>query len=260
VQIRLDMDINGMKRKFLELEHGERRLGYGVAFAINDTAKDVRGGIITRVHQRFIIRNPRFIDANVAVVQRASVRDQKPYAEIYVNDRDRFLMSIFEEGGERKPFTPGAKSVAVPLTGRPARPGINRPIDPRFTFKGLHFVAFFHGHRLRKRRRGGHVSDVGLLGEFGRLGDVSQGAVQWKGQERTFLLPSTKRAPLGAVFQRIGPGRGDIREIWSFVRGLHLDDRLGFVQTATRIANERFGVHLDDQLRQSILHADRRAS
>jgi hypothetical protein len=107
--------------------------------------------------------------------------------------------------------------------------------------------AFYKGKRLTKRRRGGHVDSVDLHGEYGRIAlpAPERSHVQWKGENRTFLLPITARAPFGAVFQRIGPERGDIREIWSFKRGVRLDARLEFVVTAQRVAAEWFGEELE---------------
>jgi hypothetical protein len=233
----------------LRLKHGEKRLAYAVVNAINKTALRIQEAERERVSRAFIVRKRDFIMREAAIVKPfASVKQTRQYAEIAVGDKQRLLLAKFEKGAERKPFTPGAKSVAVPLLGRPARPSIANPVPPAFRFSGMKLRAFYKGKRLTTRRRGRKTSAVDLHGEYGRVSlpqPEASGGIQWKGENRTFLLPITARAPFGAVFQRIGPKRDDIREIWSFRRGVRLDDRLQFVVTAQRVAAQWFGEDLE---------------
>lgn len=233
----------------LRLEKGEKRLAYAVVNAINKTALRIQEAERERVRRQFVVRKQDFIMREAAIVKPfASVKQARPFAEISVGDKKRLLLRAFEKGAERKPFTPGAKSVAVPLLGRPARPSIASPVPPAFRFSGMKLKAFYKGKRLTNRRRGRKTSDVDLHGEYGRVAlpqPEASGGIQWKGEHRTFLLPISARAPFGAVFQRIGPKRGDIREIWSFRRGVRLDARLEFVLTAQRVAAQWFGEELE---------------
>lgn len=253
----LDLQVD-TTQLLLRLHNGEKRLAYAVVNAINQTARRIQEAERDRVRREFVVRRVDFMMREAAVIKPfASVKDARPFAEVAVGDKQRLLLSKFEKGAERTPMTPGAKSVAVPLLGRPARPSIAGPVPPAFTFAGMHLVAYYHGKRLTKRRRAGR-RDVGLFGEYGRLAlpqPEASGSVQWKGANRTFLLPVTARAPLGAVFQRIGPGRGDIREVWSFRRGLRLDARLQFVLTARRIADEWFAEEVQRETIAALAHS-----
>lgn len=232
----------------LRLKNGQKRLAYAVVNAINHTALRIQQAERERVRREFVVRKKDFIMREAAVINPfASVSQVRPFAEVAVGQKQRLLLSKFEHGAERTPFTPGAKSVAVPLLGRSARPSIAGPVPPAFTFAGMRLKAFYAGKRLTKRRRGGHVDGIGVHGEFGRLAlpEAERSRVQWKGANRTFLLPSTAGAPLGGVFQRVEPGPDGIREIWSFRRGLRLDARLEFVVTATRVAAQWFGEEME---------------
>jgi hypothetical protein len=248
--VRIDVNID-VSSLLLRLEKGEKRLAYAAVNAINKTAVRIQAAEHEHVREAFIIRKPTFFFGTAGrpggvaarITPFASVKQSRPYAEIAASapsgaSARRTLLPQFEHGGIRKPMTPGAKSVAVPLLGRPARPSIRGGVPPEFTFPGMHLVAFKGGKRLRRRRRGRTV-DVGQFGEFGKLQPSVEG-VQYKGRNRTFQLPKTKKAPRGGVFQRIGPGRGDIREIWSFITPPELDNRLHFQDTARRIADRWF--------------------
>ena len=251
---------------FARLRNSEKRLTYGVVNAINAVALRVQQAEFQHVREKFIIRNPRFFFGSgtrvggvaARIIKFASVGKGVLYAEVAtgaeaVGGRRNVLLPQFETGGQKTP-TPPSKSIAIPLLGRPARPAINRPVPPAFTFGGLHLVAYKGGKRVRRRRRG-RTTDVGVFGEFGRLvPPEASGKIQWKGQQRTFLLPTSANAPLGGVFQRIGPGRGDIREIYKFQATVPIDQRLGFVATAQETAARWFREEIEREAIKALAH------
>lgn len=249
-----------------------QRLPYWVENGINTTAKRIQQAEFAHVRSTFIIRKPEFFFGTATspggVAARispfASARQGRLYAEISVTagslaSQRRTLLAGFEEGGLRQPFTPGALRSAAPITGRPARPSISGPVPPQYTFAGLHFVGYQAGKRLRRRRRHGGT-DVGIFGEFGKVslndlfGNPGDRPIQWKGRERTFILPFSRQAPGGGVFQRFGPARGDVREIMAFLPPFHLDRRLAFVRTAVAVAQSTFSQEIEAQLAESIVH------
>jgi hypothetical protein len=254
VNINVQVDASPL---ILRFEKGERRLVFGVVDSINHAMRDAQRGVQESVGRKFIIRNAPFFfgtpgrpgGAAARISPFASVPGKRLYAEISVGASTRagsrrLLLSEFEKGGTREPMTPGAKSVAVPLLGRPARPSIKRGVPPQYTFAGLQFKAFKGKVAIKRRttRSGG----LSLFDEFGRRRDSSElGTVQWKGRERTFILKKSAREPLGGVYQRIGAARGDIRLIYAFRRGMRLDARLGFIPTVTRIAPPRFKEYME---------------
>jgi len=267
IAVRVSVDTTQL---LLRLRNGERRLAYAVAGALNATARDIQAAEHENVRRKFIVRNERFLfgspgrpgGAAGRISPFANAKQGRPFVEVSVSASTmggsrRLLLGIFEEGGERKPFTPGAQSVAVPLEGRPARPSIRRGVPPQYTFQGLRFRAFHRGRRMPVKRASG--SEATLFGEYGRRGDVQRDSgIQWKGAERTFILTHTKREEFGGVFQRIGPKRGDIREIYAFRRGIQLPSRLGFIAIARRVTSERFQSHLEDETIRSITYSGRR--
>lgn len=244
----------------LKMRNGEKRLAYGVSEALRATMLQMQSAIQEHTLRAFTTRKVEFIRRFSCVIEKwPSPRDARPWGEMAVGMPSKagtLLLAYYEQGAPRRPFTPGAKSVAVPILGRPARPSFAQGVPPVFTFQGMALKAFYENKRLRKRRRAGRT-DVGLFGEYGRLAlpdNADRSRIQWKGNNRTFLLPSSRRAQLGAVFQRIGPKRGDVREVWTFKQGLHLDDRLQFVATGRAIADRWFAENVQRAAVESIAH------
>lgn len=255
MNINVDIDATNLIRR---MGYGEKRVAFAAVNAINTTAARVQQAEFEHVRSAFVVRRPDFFFGTparpggaAARLQRASVGKERPAAEVWagastVSSSRRLLLPMFERGGVKRPATPGAKSVAVPLLGRPARPGIRTPVPPAYTFAGMHLVAYRGNRKLTRRTRSRKADEAGLFGEFGRLSPPTEnGPIQYKGRNRTFLLPHTARAPLGGVFQRIGPKRGDIREVWSFIPPPQLDTRLRFVATAEIVAARWFAEDLD---------------
>jgi hypothetical protein len=140
------------------------------------------------------------------------------YAELYVNPNvKRLLLAGFETGAMREPFV--GHNVAIPITGE-ARAGgsIGGEIKPEFVFGKMRLKA------------------VTVIGR------THSDTTQYKGANRLFLLKSSRQAPLGGVFQRVGPGKDDIRLVWSFHRAFKLHEVLKFLQTAEQTMSEKFKV------------------
>ena len=124
----------------LRLQNGQRRLAYAAVNAINNTAKRIQEAERRRVEEEFTIRKREFIRRQAAVIKPfANVRQGRAYAEIAVGQKPRLLLSAFERGAERKPFTPSARSVAEPVVGGPARPLFNLPVTPELRVGRLRF-------------------------------------------------------------------------------------------------------------------------
>lgn len=239
------------------LKNGAKRQRYAIAGAINTTLRAIQASVPEHMRrQGFVVRNRKFLfggskyasGASNKITDRAKPVAGKQFGRIAVSASSfsssrRFLLAQFERGGQRKPMTSGAQSVAVPLLGRPARPSISQPVVPAYTFAGLKFKKFSGGKEIKAKRRGRKTASPGFFAEYGRaqidraLGDAS---VQWKGQLRTFILRSSKNAPHGGVFQRVGQGRGAIRMIYSFRRGVTLDASLKFAANASAVTQRTF--------------------
>jgi len=181
----------------LRMQKGQKKLAFAVEHAINKTLLRAQTAVYAHEKKEFIIRNPAFFFGTPGRLGgvggrllKSSVAKGRAYGEISVgassiSSQRRLLLSGFEEGGPRKPATPGAKTSAAPILGRPARPSINRPVPPQYTFQGLNFRAYKGKRKLTRKRRKRTV-DVTMFGEFGRF-NVPEGPqrIQWKGLERT---------------------------------------------------------------------------
>lgn len=201
---------------------GEKQVAYAIANAINTTVKTGQGRERSKIPGVFHLRKREFVERQVAVIKPfASAKERRFSATVSVGQKPRLLLSQFEAGGTRTPFK--GKNVAVPMTGGPARPSIQASVPREYTFQGLRII------KAGKTRKG--HSRRGTENVTFQLGTTRTGKPQFKGQHRTFILTKTGKAALGGVFQRVGPGRGDIRMIYSFQHAPHLRAMLRFHAT-----------------------------
>jgi len=253
-------------RPLLALRNGAKRQRYAISNAINTTMLAIQGSVPAHVkRQGFIVRKQQFFYGGGG--RRGGVANKitnfaKPAGHLAgriaietpsVSSGRRLLLSQFETGGIRRPMTPGARRVAVPLLGRPARPSVAQGVPPQYSFAGLRLQAFRGGKRITRRTRGRHVSDTSTFGEFGRVRLPSEGGgVQWKGRQRTFMLPSLNSGRTPGVFQRIGRGRGAIRLLYAFVSPPQLQANLRYVRNAQQVTDRTFRPVLLAEVRKTL--------
>lgn len=146
-----------------------KNLAYSTSQALNATTKDAQQAERVHMDRTFHLRRTGFMYRLIKIFTFSNVRQGTPFTEIGIdNTKERLLLGEFEKGGPREPFM--GKNVAVPITGTKARPSIMATIANRFTFKGMN---------LQQHQTSG-------------------GKEQWKGANRTFLIPGK------GVFQRTG--------------------------------------------------------
>ena len=212
-----------------------KNLAYSTAQALNDAAKEAQRRIRLGLRQRFHIRDSVFMDRTIKIFAFANVNAARPYAEIGVDNKRRLLLSLFEEGGTRTAFV--GRNVAIPVTGQAARPSVTDAVRPQFKFTALNF------QRGPLKRTGAGVDAWArqrLARKRGIRGRLGAEFYMWRGAQRTFILTHSKRAPLGGVFQRVGPKRDDIRLIYSFKSNVRLRAALSFVSTSEAAFNATF--------------------
>lgn len=233
MKINVDIDSAVLLKR---LRNGEKRMAFAVVNALNNTAKKIQEAERQHARSTFHLRPtnpPNLIEKNVAIIKPfASVGRGVPYVEISVGQKKRLLLSQFERGGVRTPAR--GKASAVPIIGGPARPSFDNPVPAPFTFKGLKIVKKRGGVGAKKGRGRStrESADVKISAVRSRAG-----AIQFKGEHRTFLLTRSKSAPEGGVFQRVGPKRDDIRLIYSFVSNERIPALLEFLQTARGVSD-----------------------
>jgi hypothetical protein len=203
----------------LRLQNGQRRLAYAVVNAINNTAKRIQNAERLRVEEEFTVRKKEFIRRQAAIIKPfASVRQARAFAEIAVGQKPRLLLSAFERGTERKPFTPAAQRVAEPVVGGPARPRFSQPVTPELRIGKLRF------DRTKTGRRRAAVT-----------------------RTKTYLVPKV------GVFQRIA--KVTTRAVYLFTKGKKLAPRLHFVETAEKEANKWFREEMEREVVNAIARA-----
>lgn len=241
----------------LSLRNGQRKLAYATANAINTAAKRIQQDEFAHVRATFVIREERVFfgsDSRPGGVAGKIIQFAKPLGSLEAvlavgeratyskrgDDHKRgFLLAGFEKGATRTP-TYGARALAVPITGG-ARPDKRSKIDRQLSFSGLQLKAYEYGKKVKGP--GKHPSrGIGVFGEYGRLqppGGSKEERIafglpvrQYKGKHRAFLLTQSKAFPHGAVFQRTGKERGDIRVLWKFQPEIKIDARLHYVSLA----------------------------
>jgi hypothetical protein len=216
--MRIDLQIDSAPL-VLRLKNGQRRLAYAVVNAINNTAKRIQAVERRRVEEEFTIRKKDFISRQAAVIKPfANVMQGRAYAEIGVGQKPRLLLSAFERGAERKPFTQGARRVAEPVVGGPARPQFAAQVTPELRASRLRFDVTKTG-----RRR------VGVT------------------RTKTYLVPEV------GIFQRTGPKT--TRLVYAFTRGKKLAPRLRFVETAEKEADRWFREEMEREVLNAIARA-----
>jgi hypothetical protein len=213
-----------------------KNLAYSSAQAINDVAKAAQTEIRGNLRERFHIRNPAFMDRTIKIFAFANVAAARPFAEIGIDNSKRHLiLSMFEEGGARLPFV--GRNVAVPVTGQAARPSVDDSVRSDLTFAALNFV---RGPIKRTAQGADAWARHRIARKRGIKGKIASEYFVWQGAKRTFILFNTRRAPLGGVYQRVGPKRDDIRLIYSFKANVRLRAALNFVATTERTFNTTF--------------------
>ena len=203
----------------LRLRNGQRRLAYAAVNAINNTAKRIQAAERRRVEQEFTVRKKEFIRREAAIIKPfASVKQGRAYAEISVGQKPRLLLSAFERGAVRKPFTSAAQSVAEPVVGGPARPRFTEAVPAELRMGRLRFDRTKTG----KRRAG-----------------VTR--------TRTYLVPEV------GIFQRVRKEAS--RMVYIFTRGKQIKPRLRFVETARKEARRWFREEMQREVVNAIARA-----
>lgn len=269
--MRIDLQIETLPL-FERMDKGQRRLGYAVVSAINATAKRIQKAEFEEVRGAFQIRRPTFFFGTEArpggtaarIKPFASVKQQRPFAEIAVQAPEsrgavsrRTLLPYFEEGGPRPIFTPGARRVAIPIVQQAARPSWPSLVPQQFTFAGMRMVAYRGGKKVARPDVRAGRQDRSLFGTEGRHalpeGVAGEGAIQWKGRHRTFILLNAGPSGKSGVFQRIGPR--DIRMIYRFKSPRALERRMRWFDVANRTAARWFPEEMERETIKAIQHS-----
>jgi hypothetical protein len=219
-----------------EAKRYQKNLAYSTAQALRATVLEAQRRIRESLYVKFHIRKRELMERSIKVFAFPSVGSNRPYAELGIDNKVRVILSLFESGGVRTPFK--GKTQAVPVTGQ-ARPNPTSSVREDLTFQALNFTrgpvkqtgrAVFAARKAAKQKRG----------------KLSGSYYVWQGNQRTFVLARTPKAPFGGVFQRKGAGKkpGDVVMLYAFRPPTTMRAILGFVSTTESafrdVFNEQF--------------------
>lgn len=214
-QLRIDVKVDATPM-IRRLKHSETRIAIGTVNAINKAAKHIQREMREVVEARFTIRRPDFMRRMAAVIKPfAAVKAARPFAVIAVGEKPRLLLSKYERGAERRPATPGAHVLAVPVIGGPARPTFASQVPQELQMKRLRF-------------------------DRSKAGKVRAGAAR----TGTFLIPER------GIFQRLA-GQ-DPQVVYSFVRTMRIPKMLGWRTKAKALAERWFPEYFEREMIKAI--------
>jgi hypothetical protein len=207
--------------RFLDGLHRDQ-VPFAASLGLNQTAKDVQAAERVALQGSFILREPRFLLQSIRIPRFSNKNDPQLEVTVEIGPKASFLLK-FQTGGEKVALD-RALPIAIPSPALRPSPGA---VVPRALYpKAL---------RLVPRR------DIkGVLPAQRHV--TRRGVEQLKGKRRTFVLDPTIHfgVKTWGVYQRTGPGRGDIRLLWIYKQRIRIPQRFDFVPIGQRTAAARW--------------------
>lgn len=233
MDIKFDIDLSLLDER---AKNFEKNLAFSVAQALRETALTIQKKIRLHIAKAFKLRksssyNQYWILDQIKITTWPNVRQNRPYAVIQVNDKNKgraLLLGTFEEGGTKGPAL--GRHIAVPITGGAARPSWEQSVNTRkYGFAALNFQQKTYGQlgadSWKGRKRAAHPRKPKPPGPHAAES-------VWVGRSGAFMLPKTGRSAYGGVYQRTEAGRDGIKMLYSFRPSAALKKSLGFIDTA----------------------------
>jgi hypothetical protein len=245
MKINADFVLTGLQERF---GLSQKQLAYSVANAVNRTAKDLQKQEQENARAKLHLRGgsgEQLILRSVAkIYQFASPTKGIATAIIGIDTpKPRMVLAALELGGTKQPFLGGR--VAVPITGSPARPSMDAPVNPALMIANLHLTPHLSASEKAHRRsiKGGSAKETrSLRADYTRS---RGGSAPWQGKQRTYMIPAI------GIFQRTGKGSTTL--IYKFVPRPQLRPRLGFRTLAIGQGDPLLARYLDDEIRKSVI-------
>jgi len=230
VKILLKTNSLGLLQK---AEKAEKKLAYASVNALNETAKKLQKQVQDKAKSDLNIRTPFSLRQTAVIKPFASVKQNRPYAEISIGRKERLLLTELETPAseKREPFTVGAKRVAVPMID-----GMPRARFPQKLPKEMYFKALKLKRWPRGTAKGARPPNFNEL----RAG----GQVIWRGRLRTYMIPSI------GVFQRTSSTQS--KPIYLFDDDVPIPKRLQFMDIMDRYGSEELTEQMERQIIKEI--------
>jgi hypothetical protein len=228
----------------------KRQVPFAMALALNRTAGEVQAAIRARIAMRgFTFRgasSASWVQRLVKILPHDRATKEKPVARVVMGGSytgDKTLMPFLEAGGKfagrRQIGSAGLfplGSVWTPWT--PMRTGPMKAI-PKSLYPGALGLQDI-------REASGALYRAGK----GKHSRRKAGAGQLKGSARTFAVRTG--AGRGAILQRFGPGKDDIRRLYSITGPTTARGRGFFYTTARQTAVARMQINVEGMLGQAL--------
>lgn len=230
------------------MKNAGKRMNYALAYAINDTLREVQSVVRSHVSANFTLRKPEFVLREASILKFARPADPNMQGKAFVGQKRRMILYAFEKGGSRAAAMAQTrapmkgKRAAVPIKGGPARPTFRSEVPPDMRFMQLKLK-----QKKNTRSRLKSTNDL-----------AATGAGTFKGERRTFIIQKSSRQPEGGVYQRTGPGRRDIRLLYAFVPNQQIPRRLNFERLALTVWRNRIQKNLRSQVDRSMVFHSRK--
>lgn len=236
VDIKVDVDTSQVVKL---TENVLRQLPYALNDAITRTAKEAveaaqrEAGAHLQIRKNFLLRRIRVLSYS---------RVNNLTAVIGVDPRVQgspLILGFLEEGQSGEKKSGAGEDLAIPLTGSAARPAFPEKVTPKLLYK-----------RLQMEK---HVT--------------ARGATQWKGKQRTFVIPgvgifqrvssSQKSSRRGKAFSAAKGGaleeRTSTQLIYAFKPSAHLGTHVRLRDAMIKVIGERFGAIFTHEFTKEIL-------
>lgn len=244
MQINLNIDTKQLQDDF---QFSEKNIAFAVVNAINKTVLMVQKREQENARSKFRLRGgsgEQLVLRSVGKIQPfASVGKGRAYAEIFIDSsKPRMLLTDLELGGTKKSLF--GSSVAVPITGSPARQSFASSVPTELYISKLNLKTQLTADQERQRRsiKG---SNRKATAQARKAFVSSLGSVRL-GEQRTYQIPGV------GVFQRTGPKPRDSKLIYKFKPSPQLRPMLGFTQIATIDGQSWLNVNLEVELTNTV--------
>ena len=222
--MQINLKITGLTETVRALQALHRdQLPYATSVAINNTVLAFQADQRKQMARVFTERRKSWVEQNVKVTHFSKKTETPIHADVAIQspgggDRSDILAK-FEAGGE-KTSTQGGR-ISIPDEARRTKSDI---------------VA----RSARPRAFGFTVSGTGPV------------ATVYRGAKRTFMIQPVSGQG-GGIYQRVGRGmRGTVRQLFALARRTRIEPRLRFVETAQKVAAEKFPAIADAALEKAI--------
>jgi hypothetical protein len=223
MNIGLDMDTRRLQQA---LGAYAKQLPFAVALALNRTAEEAQQAVRSRIRQRgFVIRSAlsdRWLANQIKIPRGGRATKQRPEVILEIasgsGSAAHSILPLIDTGGQREGTLPVG-------TGTVFGPSITVPL---------------RSHPTERIARSLYPVNNNLVPRRTIAGGFTRATLQ--GKRHMFALPTGDGA--GVVFQRLGPGRADIRPLFWITGTITIPGRHFFRPVVERTWTERFPINL----------------